>query len=128
MHRVRLINKDSTAAQHPVCGKSGKLYGQSVFAPQFGGPVFEMTMEAYDAAKFDIIGNVMPYHQWIPEFIEVQPAVEPVTVVPVAPATTVVEPVKPRKEKSLKDRAKAAGVFKKGMTDEQIKEALGFPD
>jgi hypothetical protein len=116
----------------PVCGRSGKLYGQAVLQPQFGGPVYEMTMEEYDAAKFDIIGNILFQQQWVPEFVKVEEAektgFEPIPSDSFPQILPESDPKSPRKEKSLVQRAKDAGVWKKGMTEEQIKEALGFPD
>lgn len=86
-----------------------------------------MSLEDYDRDKFDLIGNPDYQQQWVPEFIEVQAAVAPESEEPIRdPELVAINTL--RKEKSLRERAKAAGVWKKGMTEEQIKEALGFPD
>lgn len=129
MHRVRLINRAASHGQtgFPVCGISTKNYGQSALRPEFNGFVFEMSLEDYDRDKFDLIGNPDYQQQWVPEFIEVQAAVAPESEEPIRdPELVAINTL--RKEKSLRERAKAAGVWKKGMTEEQIKEALGFPD
>ena len=99
-----------------------------------------MSLEAYDEAKFDIIGQTKFQQQWVPEFFEVK---EPVTQIVVeideqGKVHSAIEEPNPhryvnhdhkakRKEKSWTQRAKLAGVYKKGMTEEEIKVALGFP-
>jgi hypothetical protein len=76
VYRVILINRDiGTSVGNmpvPVSGRSGKLYGHAFVDADRGGPIFEMTLEAYDQAKFDLIGNPNFRCQWVPCFEEKQ--------------------------------------------------------
>jgi hypothetical protein len=132
MHKVRLINRVASHGRtlFPVCGVSTKNYGQAVLRPEFQGFVFEMPLEDYERDKFDIIGQTQFQQIWVPEFVlsgatndgdmRERPALQSESS---APPTQ-----KPRKEKTLIERAKSAGVWRTGMSDEEIKVALGFPD
>lgn len=115
MFRVRLINKvigPTSAAMHPVCGISGKLYGQAVFIPAFGGPVLELSLEDYERDKFDIIGNTKYRQQWIPEFFKE------------VPGSHVGGGNRLQQFNELRKRAKAAGVWKNGMKFADVEAAL----
>ena len=138
MNKVRLINREVTAQQYPVCGRSLKTYGQAVFKPEFGGLVFEMSLEDYQRDKFDLIGQTKFQQQWVPEFFVApdeaiidplikQPGVPDLPPIPFR-AIVDTEHKQKRRERTLTERAKAAGVWKKGMDDEAIKLALVFPD
>jgi len=157
---VLLINRNvGTGPQlYPVCGKSGKLYGQATTRPEKGGPCFEMTLEDYERDKFDIIGNDRFHQQWIPEFISFRPRDLPPPKFSKIEESQSVEdealtkggPQKIEKSHSvtvgaealtkspnecsatthmyrlrtLIEKAKKAKVFKKGMTESELKVAL----
>jgi hypothetical protein len=138
----------------PVCGKSGRQYGMAILNPTFGGPVFDMSLKEYDRDKFDIIGQYRSGQLWVPEFYEAIPGTAldvhhpdgsvthedlgngaPPTIAgdndntppdewaqEIAPTEAPEIPVE-----ELRKRAKAAGVWKKGMTTEAMKAALGEP-
>lgn len=113
MNRVRLVNRiagNTGSLPFSVSGQSGKEYGKAFFQPEFGGPVFEMSLEEYHAARFDLIGQTRYRQQWVPEFIEVKGASN-------GKANLLAF-------RELEQRAKAAGVWKKGMNKKQIQEAL----
>lgn len=133
----------------PVCGKSMKLYGQAVMNPALGGPVFEMSLEDYNRDKDDIIGNSQFQQQWIPEFYEIPPETTSelqgvdteASIAASAAAPAIPDPPPPMPDpldppiipnlkvrKSIMQRAKDAGVYKKGMSVDEMKSALGFPD
>lgn len=77
MKKVLLVNKTVGANYRilPVSGRSLKLYGNAILNASYGCPVFEMTPEEYDAAKFDVIANQTPGQSWVPVFIECSPLV-----------------------------------------------------
>jgi hypothetical protein len=72
MHTVLLVNRalGTSQALYPVSGKSGKLYGQATLSTEKGGVAFEMSMEEYEKAAFDIVGNDSPMQRWVPFFIQ----------------------------------------------------------
>jgi hypothetical protein len=128
MYKVRLINRDIGTSignmPYAVCGRSGKTYGRCFVDVDKGGPVYEMSLEDYELHKFDLIGNVARGQQWVPEFIEIHTA-DVIAAVRGEGKTAVVNSAHKKKRKLI-ERAKLAGVYKKGMTDEQIKDALGY--
>lgn len=98
----------------PVSGISGKLYGHAFLQPEFGGPVFDMSLEEYQRDKFDIIGNPSFRQQWVPEFYEVNGSI---VAAEKGRATLA-------KINELRKRTKAAGVWVKGMTMADMEAAL----
>lgn len=76
MHTVLLVNKDLRGQQiQPCSGKSGKLYGTATYNPIYSCPVFVMSLEEYEKAADDIMGNTFAGQQWIPVFkLEAEPA------------------------------------------------------
>lgn len=72
MNYVLLVNKEVGLANgaYPVCGKSMRVYGHASIDTVRGGVAFKMSIEDYEAAKFDIIGNRSFQQIWVPEFIE----------------------------------------------------------
>lgn len=140
MFKVRLINRvlSHGTTQYPICGASLKNYGQAFLRPEFGGFVFEMSLEDYERDKFDLIGQTLFQQQWVPQFFipEEPPTQSPEEATPTMfpfpddsggqlPESAAPGPVL---TKSIKQRAKDAGVWKKGMTEDEMKAALGFPD
>ena len=131
MFKVRLVNKviGTSAQMFPVCGKSRKLYGQAILVPALGGPVFELSLEDYNRDKDDIIGNIEFQQQWIPEFYEIPPeTTSELQGVDTEASIAAIPSQQPILTKSIMQRAKDAGVWKKGMSEDEMKEALGFPD
>lgn len=73
MIKAILLNREagSYPALAPVCGKSGKLYGQATYSAPHGCKVFVMDMKDYRAGIEDILKNSgVPGQLWIPDFIE----------------------------------------------------------
>lgn len=146
MFRVRLINKviGPSNGVFPVCGKSTKLYGHASYMPEHGGPVLDMSLEDYDREKFDIIGNMASRQQWVPQFYEVfvvsnevltgaSDECDPGIIIESAVVTdhgngnTVVihsGRAKLLQFNELRKRAKAAGVWEKGMKLADVEKAL----
>jgi hypothetical protein len=123
MFKVRLINRvlSHGRTEYPICGKSLKNYGQAVLRPEFGGFVFEMSLEDYERDKFDLIGQVLFQQQWVPEFYEAEESDVAISDPELVQINT------PPPERTIKQRARDAGVWKKGMSEDEMKEALGFP-
>lgn len=53
-----------------MCGRSGKLYGQSTPDGKRGGMAFSMSLEEYNKNADDIMANDPP-QRWTPEFDQV---------------------------------------------------------
>lgn len=69
----------------PVTGRSGKLYGHSVWNSLYGMHAFEMTSEAYEKAADDILRNgKKPGCYCVPRFIEVPTGVSAAEITPTA--------------------------------------------
>ena len=85
MHKVILVNRALGTSQsvYPVCGKSGKNYGQAHPEPNRAGMVLEMSSEDYARDAYDITTNPSPMQCWTPFFEEdeiVKPLETPVPV------------------------------------------------
>jgi len=114
MHYVLLVNREVGLSQdiYPVCGKSGKCYGQATKDAPRGGVAFKLSIEDYERDKWDILGNRNFQQTWVPEFIE-EPIQEAVN-----------EPARPKhqpdldalKWHELTKLGKSLGVFKVGIT------------
>lgn len=122
---VLLINREFGLNKqiHPVCGKSGKLYGHATGSGAHNALIFQMTHEDYEAAKFDLCGNKKTGQQWVPSFeIPVQEAV--VNGSGQAAATPFGEPVKQergaaiKRLNALRQQAKERGFSTKGSLAE----------
>lgn len=125
MYRVRLVNKDTFAPLFPVSGKSGKFYGHGRYIPSHGGAVFEMSLEDYTQARFDIVGNAAFQQQWVPEFYEdsgFQVISSEVRELGARKDGHIQSRIEEYNE--LRKRAKAAGVWKPGMKKTDIEKAL----
>lgn len=118
---VLLINREFGLNKqiHPVCGKSGKLYGQATGSGAHNALIFQMPHEEYEAAKFDLCGNKKTGQQWVPSFE--MPAQE----VAAAPAKeNGAEPVKQergaaiKRLNTLRRQAKEQGFSTKGTLAE----------
>jgi hypothetical protein len=72
-YSVILVQQGISAQSHPVNGKSGKLYGTAVASPEHGGVIFQMTMHDYLENAHDVVGNLQPSQQWVPEFVPLAP-------------------------------------------------------
>jgi hypothetical protein len=68
-YSVLLVQRGISAGNHPVSGKSKKLYGQALQSPVHGGVAFSMSLPDYMASAHDLIGNTAANQQWVPEFI-----------------------------------------------------------
>lgn len=66
---ILLLNKAVGGSHriYPCCGKSGKLYGNAILGNQ-SCPEFRMSLEEYEANKFDLIGQLGAGQQWTPQF------------------------------------------------------------
>jgi hypothetical protein len=111
MHYVLLVNREVGLSQdiYPVCGKSGKCYGQATKDAPRGGVAFKLSIEDYERDKWDILGNRNFQQTWVPEFIEVE-ALNP------QPQIVTGDGLDALKWHELTKIGKSLGVFKVGIT------------
>jgi hypothetical protein len=64
---------------------------------------------------------VLFQQQWVPEFYEAEESDVAISDPELVQINT------PPPERTIKQRARDAGVWKKGMSEDEMKEALGFP-
>lgn len=69
-YTVHLVQRGISSPTHPVSGKSGKLYGHALASPQDGGVMFTMSLQQYQEAAHDLIGNTAAAQQWVPEIVQ----------------------------------------------------------
>lgn len=107
MNSILLVQPGVTAATHPVSGRSGKLYGQSVFSPQHNAVIFRMSIDQYRDHSADLIGNTMPGQQWIPEIVTDETAAALPQSQPAAPPAPVRKEEKPDVQQAIHDGSQA---------------------
>lgn len=128
MNYVLLVNKEVGLANgaYPVCGKSMRVYGHASIDTVRGGVAFKMSIEDYEAAKFDIIGNRSFQQIWVPEFVD-EPAIQ--EVIEINQAGKVLPPftepnLDDMKWKELTELGRAHGVFKVGQKRAELIELI----